>query len=407
MTATSFKKTLVFLVVSMLFPAIDASSQDFGRNGLKAAAIKVMTRNIFLGADLNAFLEVESLEEVPPVVAQALEAVMRTNFPERAQALADEIEREQPDIIGLQEATLFRIQSPGDALAGNPVEAQDVLLDYLQILLDALTQRGIAYDVAAVVENADFELPSLAGFDSMGNPLLDDVRLTDRDVILARRDVVVTSNPRAEHYEVNLLVPFEGDLIEVPRGFVAVDARIRGIRGASYRIVNTHLEGRGALDGLVQTLQATELIGELLDEELPIILLGDFNSSPDDSVGLIVPPYAQLDFAGFEDAWRLGGDGGPGFTCCQDRSLTNPESENDERIDHIFFRPGEGADFDFFRASLLPAAESAVVGADPAERTAGGLWPSDHAGVVSRLRFLLRTGPSRDLLPMFSDYQNY
>jgi hypothetical protein len=27
-----------------------------------------------------------------------------------------------------------------------------------------------------------------------------------------------------------------------------------------------------------------------------------------------------------------------------------------------------------------------VVGDDPADRTTGGLWPSDHAGVVATLR---------------------
>ena len=33
---------------------------------------------------------------------------------------------------------------------------------------------------------------------------------------------------------------------------------------------------------------------------------------------------------------------------------------------------------------------SRVVGNNPAQRTAAGLWPSDHAGVVSKLRLKRR-----------------
>ena len=40
--------------------------------------------------------------------------VLATNFPVRARALAAEVDRAQPDVLGLQEVTLWRDQSPAD-----------------------------------------------------------------------------------------------------------------------------------------------------------------------------------------------------------------------------------------------------------------------------------------------------
>ena len=42
----------------------------------------------------------------------------------------------------------------------------------------------------------------------------------------------------------------------------------------------------------------------------------------------------------------------------------------DERIDHVLTRPGFGH------------LTNKIVGTDPANRTPGGLWPSDHAGLI-------------------------
>lgn len=69
--------------------------------------------------------------------------------------------------------------------------------------------------------------------------------------------------------------------VEFLRGYVAADAFVRG---STYRFVNTHLEIQGgSLDPLlpfVQAAQAQELISMLATETRPVILVGDFNSSP-------------------------------------------------------------------------------------------------------------------------------
>ena len=107
--------------------------------------------------------------------------VQATNFPERASALAAEIGRSRPLLVGLQEVSLFR--SGPVRPFGAPPSASTVQADYLAILQGALAARGLHYAPVAVATNADLEAPVLT---AMG---LLDLRLTDRDVILARTDV--------------------------------------------------------------------------------------------------------------------------------------------------------------------------------------------------------------------------
>ena len=88
----------------------------------------------------------------------------------------------------------------------------------------------------------------------------------------------------------------------------------------------------------------------------------------------IVPPYKQLAYEGYADTWNLRPGNPPGFTCCQAGDLLNLESILRERIDVIF-------------TNEEPAGQIKVnvTGNDESDRTPSGLWPSDHAGVVTRM----------------------
>jgi hypothetical protein len=57
------------------------------------------------------------------------------------------------------------------------------------MLTQALANRGLGYSVAAMSTNFDIELP-MVDFATGG---LDDIRLTDFDVILVREDVAWTN----------------------------------------------------------------------------------------------------------------------------------------------------------------------------------------------------------------------
>jgi endonuclease/exonuclease/phosphatase family metal-dependent hydrolase len=377
-------KRIVPLLLVLLLGALTAPSaltaDVFVRPGTPS---RVMTQNLYVGADLFRILQAESPEQVPFVVAEIFQTIVETDFPERAAGIATEIKHRRPDLIGLQEVSLISVVAPGD-----PPDV--MLIDYLQELMDALARLDLPYEVAAVIENADVELP-IATPTGLGL-----ARLVDRDVILARRNVQ-TSNVTAQHYTTNLQLPI-GDppvaTVEFLRGFVAVDAFLRG---TTYRFVNTHLEVQGgSLDPLVpfvQAAQAQELIATLASETLPLILVGDLNSSPQDPVmPPLYPPYVQFLGAGYTDAWMVReGFPSPGFSCCQDETLTNPVSLLSERIDLIFLRN----DLGIYPMSLIGPVEAYLVGADPASRTPSGLWLSDHAGVEARLTMPVPRGPGR------------
>src|SRR5436190_2010256 len=104
------------------------------------------------------------------------------------------------------------------------------------------------------------------------------------------------------------------------------------------------------------------------------ILGGDFNS---DAFGAdptrATATYGLLRAAGFRDAWVNPDRRAPGLTCCEQADLLNPRPTFDQRIDFIFGRD--------LPAGAVPIRRE-VVGDRPGDRTATGLWPSDHAGVV-------------------------
>jgi endonuclease/exonuclease/phosphatase family metal-dependent hydrolase len=145
-----------------------------------------------------------------------------------------------------------------------------------------------------------------------------------------------------------------------------------------FRFVNTHLE---AFSNFYRSAQALELLaGPLATTSLPVVLVGDLNSAPDDPIfneqgspfnG--TNPYDLLTGSGFVDTWALLHPQDPGFTCCNEADLLNPVPTLFQRIDHVLLRAGG------------TAYRSKVIGIDPANRTPEGLWPSDHAGVTAAL----------------------
>ncbi len=323
---------------------------------LEAEPLTVMTYNVYVGSSADPLLAVENLLQVPQEVANMYNNVIASDFPRRATAIAKSIKTYQPHLIGLQEISLIRRQSPGDRITGGTVPAEETVLDFLQILMDALASEGLDYQVAAQVENLDIEMPM---FTDTG---IDDVRLSDYDVILSRSDVVI-SRPVNANYMNALTIEMLG--LEIQRGYTAVDATIDGV---TYRFVNTHLEAFAEENRVAQT---QELVDILSDETLPIILLGDFNTRAPNGTA-----YQILLSAGYMDVWQMDSEG-TGNTCCQDDDILNEVSDLTGRIDQIFVRNLE-----------LPASiMTHTVGDKPSERLASGLWPSDHAGVVAHLAF--------------------
>ena len=182
-----------------------------------------------------------------------------------------------------------------------------------------------------------------------------------------------------QNFATNLTLPTLGGPITIVRGWSAVDVKLRGRR---VRFLNTHLEASSAP---VQVAQANELLAGPANTRLPLILLGDFNSP---AAGTGTPTYANLRAAGLADAWIQAEPGADGLTCCHASDLLNPLPTLNRRIDLVLLRGGSGGRGRHRGGDGGYVAKRAeVVGDEPTDRLdPSGLWPSDHAGVVARLR---------------------
>ena len=345
-------------------------SRDLERDGNAGGnkVITIMSRNIYLGATLDPVMAAPVPQLIPIRVAQVWGQVQRTNFPERAKALADEIAAAQPELIGLQEVALWRTQFPGDAHTATNVPATDVAYDFLANLLAELEARGQHYVVAATVENLDAELFMFTG--TPGASLTRDIRFTDREVILARHNLSI-SNPQGAQYDAKVTLAIGGPggpQLRVPRGWTSIDAKYRG---ETFRFFSTHLEVESPRFAPVQIAQGHEVVALLNASPLPVIAVGDYNSAPD---GSTTPTYATLMAAGLTDVWDVINPEDDGFTSGMTNDLLGPVSLFRSRIDLILFR------------GPMSAMAATVVGNLESDRTPSGLMPSDHAGVVGTIR---------------------
>ncbi|MGH8940832.1 MAG: hypothetical protein ACRDV2_16020, partial [Actinomycetes bacterium] len=139
--------------------------------------VTVATYNLYIGGDIGTLVApgVDTLPEFLGAAAALWGNVVATNFPERAEAIADLLAADQPDVVGLQEVALWESGPPGAGVG--------VTYDFLAILLAELAERGAPY--RAVVTNTNFVSPVVP----LPPPVGLDVRFTDRDVVIARADL--------------------------------------------------------------------------------------------------------------------------------------------------------------------------------------------------------------------------
>lgn len=317
----------------------------------------VMTQNLYLGSSLGPAINAMNAQEFIAAVALIYGTVQFTNFPARAEAIADQVAAENPDIIGLQEVS--RWTTVGLAAPEG--------YDFLDILLAALEDRGLSYSVAAVSNNANIGPIPLFSPPGCVNPLLPDcvVSLLDRDVILVNDDNpdLEVFNPQNGNYVAQNVLTTPVGPLSFNRGWASVDGRLEGKK---FRFVNTHLETEDSPD--VQEAQGQEFLAGPAKTGGAVIAVGDFNSAAD---GSSTTTYADLTKSYFDDAWSDPSD--PGYTCCQNGTLTNFPSSLGSAIDFVF-------------THAASRALSADVIGDAPFQMVPPLWPADHAGVVATVR---------------------
>jgi endonuclease/exonuclease/phosphatase family metal-dependent hydrolase len=310
----------------------------------KPQKITVMSRNLFLGANLIPLALAAPGDDFERAAGKLFDDVKATEPDARMKLVAGEIAKAKPDLVGLQEVTLWRTGPKND---GKP--ATDVQIDYLATLKSELKKLGASYRVVADQRTLDLEGPTDRGVD---------IRFTDGNVVLARKGVKVT-NAKSSDFKNQLVIPTAavGD-VSVNRSFNQLDAKIGR---AKIHFVNAHLE---AYSADYRLKQAKELVkGPLKSKKLPTVLVGDLNSGPKLPKKEDRPPYLAIAAAGFKEART------PKFNCCFNDDLVS--GKWDHIVDHIMTRP---------KFKLL---SSFLTGG---EKTASGKAPSDHGGVVSVLQ---------------------
>lgn len=320
--------------------------------GPQTPPLVVISRNLYVGADLDAVIAAlvsPDPADDGPALQLAIQTLQQTAFPARAEALADEITRNAPAAVGLQEVSTLEVP-------GLPTIA------FLPILQAALVARGLSYTAVASVTNFDLSVPLGPGVFA---------RLADQEVLLVADGLTVLATGQGL-YAQNLPLGFA----TISRGWVSADL---AVAGKTIRVVSTHLESGSGLPGLVRQAQAAELAGMVGATSLPVILMGDLNDGP----GSVM--HQILTGAGLLDVWAERNGVAPGFTCCHASDLSNADAGGfNQRLDYVMVRGG----FTTGSGRLVGGARIEIIGEEAGDRILGpfgAIWPSDHAGLVASL----------------------
>jgi endonuclease/exonuclease/phosphatase family metal-dependent hydrolase len=338
--STSRRATALLLTALCAGAALPAAASA------KAQDLKVMTRNVYLGADLIPLAAAPDQAAFEQAAAQRFQTVQNNAFPTRAKALAAEIRKAKPDIVGVQEATIWR-RGPDGLKDGPATPATQVIYDSSQELRKALNGT---YKEVVGRDWFDFEAPTALGYD---------VRVTQRNVILVRKGSKVKvrktfSGQFKDHFDPPTPVGVAHQL----RGWVGLDGTLAKRK---FRFVSTHLEAYSDAIADKQMHQLLKSSGPLGSKKRQSILVGDYNADPADAGA---NAYKTAVKAGFRNNLPRR------KTCCFAEDLHSTADQLETWIDHVLVRP------------KVKVLKSGIVGT----KQVGGLYPSDHAGITATLR---------------------
>jgi len=353
-------RSVLFSLLSWLGGPTQAAAQSLPKGG---GELRVMTYNVNEGTDFLQIQAATDLNSFLVAVGQTITQVRETNPPARMRAVARQIIDADPTLVSLEELDDWYTApfNPSTGMCGTPT----LEFGMLQELQDALAAHGAHYALAE--EARQYAFPPIPGFISPSTFLC--VSLVNHVAILARTNLdpekFQWSNPQSAQYATALQFPSPIGLLPLPRAWVSVDVTFDR---RAFRYIGTHLE---SLVPAIREAQGAELRAGPANTSLPVILAMDSNAQaaplPQD------PTYMDFIAAGYSDGWAEIFPLVPGFTCCQDELDNNPVSQLYQRIDLIL------------TLGTVKVRNIALFGADPLERIAGGLWPSDHAGVAAQV----------------------
>lgn len=338
--------------MAMALPAIAQSFPGFGI---------VMTYNVNEGTDFQQVGGTTSLPQFLVGVGEVITQVQGTNPPERMRAVARQILSAQPELLSIQEVDQWYTGTfdPLTSTCGSLT----LQYDMLQELLTDLAERGGHYEVA--VQVPQYVFPPTPGLIPPTDYIC--VAVNDYNVILARTDLPSEffrwSNPKSGQFTSELVLPTPVGPVPLPRSWASVDA---DFFGHPFLFIDTHLE---SFDANIREQQGAELRSGPASSSLPVIIAMDSNAQafplPED------PTYVDFRSAGYDDVWSTLFPERAGLTCCQDETDNNPASQLYQRIDLVL------------TLGRIDPWGAELIGTNPRSRTPDGLWPSDHAALVT------------------------
>ena len=129
----TLKKLSALLIALLVLPVTPAHSDEPYR-------VTVMSRNLYLGADVGVALEL--IPNFPKAAQFMWDQVKQTNFSARAPKLAREAAQDRPEIIGVQEATIWYCKKD---LFSEKVE----VFNFLDEFIAATKTTGVGYSLAS------------------------------------------------------------------------------------------------------------------------------------------------------------------------------------------------------------------------------------------------------------------
>ncbi len=372
--------------MTVMAPAATASTAGGPAVTPSAVTLNVETYNLDLGADLTPLFGASDIASLMAAAGQIYADVQASLPAERMRAIAAIIARQRPGVAGLQEVAKWAV-APYTMAGPYPVATgpYQTTYDFLALLLADLARLGVPYEAVSTNVNFDSSVIPIA---IPISPTMA-ARYTDRNVILVSRALLrhaSTANPQQGNYQARFGVTLLGQTVPVDRGWASVDI---SQRGRTFRFFDTHLEAYGLppLKDQIRNPQAAELASLVTASPYPVTLVGDINARPAMCATWRQPPdpqdantvaYATLAGAGLSEAWPLVHPKAPcspaSWTSGQD-SLTGPVSTLSHRIDDVFLSTG------------FTALQTSVVGDTVADLSQpDGLWPSDHASTVAKVR---------------------
>ena len=374
-----------------------------------------MSRNIYLGADVGRALEL--IPNLPAAAQYMWDQVKQTDFSKRAKILATEIKQSSPDVIGLQEATIWYCKK-------YPWSKKVEVFNFTEQLLDALDGR--------------YELASKDGIRALNpgfsiNPIPFLTKVNDEqtfkevfgsssaacgfetgDALLVKKsdnlEVIEVGN---SEYEASYsIVP---TIMTIYRGYSWADIKVKGV---PTRFVTTHLESLWDDNKVPNSAkQAMQLVNDLSNTKMPVIVMGDFNSDPRDPRSKDQPnpgeqpiqsqacqanaitcnAYLIMSQAGYKDAGPDSLDP-KNYTWGMNALLTGADTKRlvaaksmgneygfTDRLDYIFSKNG------------TESVASEIIGTQ-------GEYGSDHAGVVATIALLNQSNVISQTLPKHAPF---